>query len=274
VHVTERDELPPAIRTLSAEDTARLRRRYPDLQMSLQACRTCRGRKVYRAWNGLDVAEMDCRCEDQFKLHRALLNAGIELNYQRLSWTDCTGVEENILPAVLDYADRADGYVDNGMGLLLHGEKGTGKTLLITLLMKMLLAKGFDIQFVTFQELIDIYTQTWRDTEEKAWFDKRVRNAGILGIDDVGRENKGRMEIVESMFDHIIRARVSAARPTLITTNRSMDEFRTFYQSNVMSLLDESSIKIPFAGEDYRPQLNEMRIREAREGIVRPIVLG
>jgi DNA replication protein DnaC len=272
--VTERDELPPAIRTLSAEDTDRLRRKHSDLQMSLASCRTCRGRRCFRAWNGLDVVDTICRCEEQFKLHRALLNAGIDLAYQRLGWTDCRGVELAMRDNVLDYATHADSYVNNGIGLLLHGEKGTGKTLLITLLLKMLLAKGFDVQFVTFQELIDLYTQTWRDPAEKAWFDKRLKNAGVLGIDDVGRENKGRMEVVESMFDHIVRARVGAARPTLITTNRSMEDFQKFYQSNVMSLLSESTIHLHFTGEDYRPKQSEIRIREAREGIVRPIVLG
>jgi DNA replication protein DnaC len=174
----------------------------------------------------------------------------------------------------MDYAENASAYVNSGLGLLLHGDKGTGKTLLISLLLKKLLAEGFDVQFVTFQELIDMYTQGWRDSREKAWFDKRVKNAGVLGIDDVGRENKGRLEIVEAMFDHIIRARVSSARPTLITTNRSLDEFLTFYQSNVMSLLDEGTIKFQFTGEDYRPKLNDKRIEEARLGITRPIVLG
>lgn len=269
--MTERVELPSPVRTLSTVDTERLRKKYPDLQMSLDNCRTCRGERKYRS--NSDYYE-DCNCEDQFKLHRFLLNAGIDLNYQRLGWTDCTAVQEEVLAQVMEYAEYADGYVNAGIGLLLYGDKGAGKTLLITLLLKMLLGKGFDAYFITFQELIDVYTQTWRDTEEKAWFEKRVRNAGILGIDDVGRENKGRIEIVESMFDHIIRARVGAARPTLITTNRTMEEFLSFYRSNVMSLLGESSIKIHVTGEDYRPKLSEMRIAEARAGFVRPIVLG
>lgn len=272
--MTEREELPPAIRTLSAEDTARLHTKYPDLQMSLETCRTCRGTRKYLAWGPAgSVVEQECVCEDQFKLHRSLLNSGIELNYQRLSWVDCAGVDDVTRKCIFDYADHADGYVNGGIGLLLHGEQGTGKTLLITLLLKMLLGKGFDVQFVTFQEMIDIYTQSWRDTEEKAWFEKRVKNAGVLGIDDVGRENKGRLEVVESMFDHVVRARVSASRPTLITTNKSLEDFRTFYRSNVMSLLSETAIQLHFAGEDYRPKSNELRIAEARAGIVRPIVL-
>lgn len=272
--MTERESIPDTIRTLSNEDSERLRKKYPDLQMSLQDCKTCRGTKKYRAQDGDDIKEFSCDCVGQFKLHRALLNAGIELNYQRLSWSDCHAVEEDALNAVLDYAQNANAYANAGIGLLLHGEKGTGKTLLITLLLKMLLRNGFDVHFVTFQELIDMYTQTWRDVAEKAWFDRRLKNAGILGIDDVGREHKGRMEIVESMFDHIIRARVSSARPTLVTTNKSPDEFRALYQSNVMSLLDEAAIRVPFSGDDYRPALSARKVEEARRGISRPIVLA
>lgn len=271
--MTERAPLPPAIQTLSTENTERLRKRYPDLQMSLAGCRTCQGTRRYRIRTGETITENECDCESQFKLHRALLNAGIDLHYQRLSWTDCVAIPASAEGCALDYYDHASGYAASGIGLLFHGAKGTGKTLLITLLMKMLLGGGFDVQFITFQELIDTYTQSWRDAEEKAWFEKRVRNAGILGIDDVGRESKGRMEIVESMFDHIVRARVSASRPTLITTNRSLEELRTFYRSNVVSLLDESSIKHEFTGDDFRPTLNVRKIADARAGIVRPITL-
>jgi DNA replication protein DnaC len=267
--VTER-----AIRTLSDEETDRLKKRYSDLQMSLNSCRTCRGSKKYRAYDGDTVAEFECDCVTQFKLHRLLLHSGIELNYQRLSWTDCVGVNDDVLKEVLDYAQNANVYVNAGMGLLLHGDRGTGKTLLITLLLKMLLGNGFDVHFVTFQELIDMYTQTWRDPGEKAWFDRRLRNAGVLAIDDIGREYKGRLELVESMFDHIIRARVGSARPTLLTTNKTLEELRALYQSNVMSLLEESTIKLYFSGEDYRPKLNGRRVEEVRQGIVRPIVLG
>ena len=272
--MTEREEIPDTIRTLSNEDSERLRRKYPDLQMDLADCKTCRGTKKYRALDGDDVKEFPCDCVSQFKLHRVLLNAGIELNYQRLSWTDCHSVEDAALTAVLDYADNADGYVNAGIGLMLHGTKGTGKTLLITLLLKMLLSRGFDVHFVTFQELIDIYTQSWRDVTEKAWFDRRLKNAGVLGIDDVGREHKGRLEVVEAMFDHIIRARVSSSRPTLVTTNKEPEEFRTLYRSNVMSLLDESAIKVPFTGDDYRPSLSARKVEEVRQGIIRPIVLA
>jgi DNA replication protein DnaC len=243
--------------------------------MDIRDCLTCGGRGFYRGYDdGNQIVEKSCDCVTQFKLHRQLLNAGISLQYQRLGWMDCHAVEDGAMTVVMDYFQHAEGYVRAGIGLLLHGEKGTGKTLLVSLLLKRLLSDGYDVQMITFQELIDVYTQSWRDPEEKLWFDKRVRNAGVLGIDDIGREHKGRMEIVESMFDHIIRARIAAARPTLITTNQSRDKFLTFYQSNIMSLLDEGSIKYCFTGDDYRPSLLERRTNEARAGISRPIVLG
>lgn len=275
---------PPAIRTLRDEELTRLKGLYPDLPHSLKGCKTCRGTGTfqwkdpsYETGPGLPpwrAIEWECNCVEQFVLHRYLLNAGVELSYQRLSWVDAAGAEQGAQDVVLEYVDHADQYAGMGLGLMLHGRRGTGKTMLTTLLLKMLLAKGLDAYFVTFQDLIDIYVSGWRNETERAWFDRRIRNAGVLGIDDVGRENKARVEMVESMFDHVIRPRVAAARPTIITTNKSLDELRSLYRGNVMSLLTESCIEYEFSGEDYRETAKVNRIAEARGGLTRPLTLA
>lgn len=266
---------PLAIRALFDDELARLRATHADLPKSPDSCITCRGRKTFLWKNEAgEPVEWKCNCEEQFLLHRHLLNAGIDLHYQRLSWMDATGVEPAAQEVVLDYADHADQYFNAGLGLVLHGTRGTGKTLLSTLLIKMLIGQGHKVYFVTFQELIDHYVSGWRNPEDRAWFDKRIRNASVLGIDDVGRENKSRIDMVESMFDHVIRPRVAASRPTIVTTNKSLDGLNGLYQGNVMSLLTEACLNHEFKGEDYRPVARQSRVDDARAGLTRPIVLG
>jgi DNA replication protein DnaC len=164
--------------------------------------------------------------------------------------------------------------IASGIGLTLTGSSGTGKTMLSSLLLKNLVGAGHKGFFTTFHTLLDYFTAGWTSTDEKRWFDGRVRNAGVLVIDDMGREHKGRIDIAISTLDHVLRARVSSGRPTILTSNLTLPKLGELYSANALSLLSESSITIEFIGPDYRPTHQQTKIDEARQGLTRPIVIG
>jgi DNA replication protein DnaC len=267
---------PLTIRSLRDDEVARLRAIYPDLPISPKHCPTCKGVGSFR-WRDSDgqPADWECNCRAQWALHRFFLNSGIGLRYQRLSWDDTLSVAAPAKKAVIEYGAEADALVQIGQGLILHGKAmGTGKTLLASLLLKNLLASGYDGYFVQFNEMLDAFTGGWRNEEERRWFNRRVRNAGVLVVDDVGREHKGRLEVAESMFDTVIRARHDDARPTIITTNLSLDDLRSGYSSNVMSLLSGVCYDHEVTGLDYRPTARTEQAQEVRDGLTRPLVIG
>lgn len=270
--------LPPGIRVLTDEEGSRLNALYPDLPRNLKQCITCKGERTF-LWRGSsgEPIQYACNCVDQRILHRYLLHSGIGLRYQRLSWVDLdsAAVDAKALDRVLDYGAHAEHYVSIGAGLMLQGkDMGTGKTLMATLLLKALLASGIDGYFTQFNEMLDAHTAGWRDEEQKVWFDRRVRNAGVLVIDDVGRENKNRIDVVESMFDSVLRARHDNCKPTIITTNKTADEFQSLYRSNIMSLLSETSEVVTVKGADYRPTVQAKQQEERTLGLTRPVVVG
>lgn len=274
------DPLPPSIRPLSNAESDRLKAKYPGLSSSPDRdCLTCGGKGEftwYAPGSRTETGTYACNCADQWVLHRVLLSANIQVAYQRLGWADLTGVPESALTAVLDYMDGADAFVRAGVGLILHGTHGTGKTTLSSLVLRNLISRGYDGYFTTFSEMIDTYTGAWNDKDEKTWFHRRVKNAGVLVLDDVGREYQGRKSsgLPESTFDEVLRHRVSSGKPTLITTNKTLDALAEGYGSGVMSLLRECAIEYGFRGDDFRDTQLSRHVTEIRSGLTRPVVIG
>jgi DNA replication protein DnaC len=270
---------PPAIRTLRDAELERLRLTHPGSLYGLDNCVTCRGKKTFRwiSQQSSEPVDFECDCREQYILSRYLLNAGIDLDYQKLGWMDATHVENNASVLVSEYIEHAEGFMRSGYGLFLFGSKGSGKTLLATLLLKMLLGKGFDGYFTTFPSMIEYHTEGWRDQAVKLWFEQRIVNAGLLVIDDVGRELKNSsasLDVIEAMFDRVIRARVSGCRPTILTTNFDIKDFTTKYRGNVVSLLSGHNDFYEFVGNDFRREVQAERVKnEAKAGLTRPVVL-
>ena len=120
--------------------------------------------------------------------------------------------------------------------------------------------------------MLDMYQSTWRDKEEKAWFDRRVRNVQFLVIDDIGKEGPQRSrDVSESMVDAVIRARNAASLPTIITTNLSPEEVDQGY--SVASLLAGTVKPVHVVGQDYRQVQREQADQDVVDDVYRPVVM-
>lgn len=285
-------QLPPlaaAVRTLSNEELDRLRKLYPGLPRNPEQCVTCGGGrdKTFLWWNDdrTEVVEYECPCVDQWVLHLFLLNSGVGKTYQGLSWDDAEGIEQGARDKVADWIAHSEGYIRAGCGLILHGTKGTGKTMLSALLLKELLVDGHDGYFTTFSEMLSTLMGGFSDADERVWFHSRIKNASVLVIDDLGREirkrhavkGEGLVEktspIAEAAIDQVLRHRTASSLPTIITTNLDLDELERDYGSNIISLLRERSVLYEFTGKDWRRDARLRLEDEVKRGLTRPVVV-
>jgi DNA replication protein DnaC len=269
---------PASITDITPDDFARIHANNPqEIPNSSAECVTCRGRGTFTWYPdgnpSREPVEYECNCEEQIQLYLYLLASGIGLRYQRLGWEDVDGAASGASKQMMKYLEKAEAYVRHGIGLVLHGDRGTGKTLFATLWLKGMIARGFDGQFSTFQDILDLYQSSWRKDDEKRAFERRVVNATLLVIDDIGRENQGRLGVAGELVDRVIRNRVSAQRPTVITTNKTPEELAELYSLNALSLLSGCTRMIEFVGTDYRPEGRDRDDREIDLNITRPIVL-
>ena len=250
---------------VSQDDADRLYVTFPELKRG--DCPTCRGRGFYI--HGLGEHECDCSMQLQLAKHYGV--AGIGRPYQRLDWSDWRG-DQGVVEPVTEYLLLHERMVDRGIGLLLHGPNGTGKTFVAMMVLKELVRRGYTCWSTTFSDTIESFTKTWGNPEEKQWFARKFMTSQVLLLDDLGREMRSSSNLAMSTFDSILRTRVSNGRPTLLTTNLGIKELGSGYGAGVLSLLKEASIQISFTGTDFRNDAHDRTLSEVRAGADRPIV--
>lgn len=272
--------LPDACRLITNADLALLRAARPRLWLDpRKSCLTClkADGSTYRWYadgTRAEIATYECNCRDQWLLHLWLLNAGIGLNYQRLSWDDVATVPAHVVEQIQEYALHAATAVSSGQSLVLWSTgSGTGKTLMLMLLCKALMAQGYEAYASLFTDIIDLFTSSWRVPAEREQWNRRVRNAQILAIDDLGKENGGRIQIVEDALDQVIRTRVANDAPTAITTNLTPEQVQQGYGGYIMSLLSEKATFIEVPGVNFRARRLVLAQKESQLGLSRPITV-
>jgi DNA replication protein DnaC len=242
-------------------------RHHPELAAGpYKYCPTCRKRGSYR-YRGVEHA---CDCREQWQLNMSYLSAGIGLLYQRLDWDDYTGDPEAV-SSLQAYVRNHYDYVDQGLGLLFTGARGVGKTMLATLVLKEFMRAGYSCFSATYSSAMEMYTAGWRDRDDKRRFDDRFLHTKVLLLDDMGREAKSSNNMQETTFEHIVRNRVQACRPTILTTNLNYGDLEESYGEAVMSLLTEQSMVVEMTGESFRPKSNARKFDEPESGERRPI---
>lgn len=279
----ELPRLPAHIRPLLNADSERLNAD-KSVSKSLVDCRICGGARSF-LWYGdktrSSVEQWRCPCEDQWILYRYLLNRGIGVSYQRLDWADFVQPQPSVVETVNKFNRSWQKYLRAGMGLVFTGPMGNGKSLLMNLLLKKYIAQQIDGYIVTFQELINYFTAGWHSDEDRAWFQQRLRGAGLLVVDDLGRERRPAFEagvkdahrLAEPLLDDVLRYRLSMELPTFVTSNLELDEIPKLYGPNIGSLFEERSITCRFDNADFRAHSQSRTDAEVVAGLSRPITL-
>jgi DNA replication protein DnaC len=239
-------------------------------------CENCGGTGfVYVERNGVTFAQ-PCACrarapvtgEDAFlKLTR------IPPRYQHCSFANVEAFTAPLASALEKCLLYCSGYphsgvTDQGLGLLMSGDNGVGKThLAVAVLRELMQNSGARGQFWDFHALLreirNSYNPETRTTELQVL--EPVVEADILLLDDLGA---WRMTdwMVDTLF-YILNSRYMAKRPTLITTNfqdvsaeeaarKDPNERKEFLVERVgqrvRSRIMEMCLVIRMNGQDYR----------------------
>ena len=121
---------------------------------------------------------------------------------------------------VRSYCDDIDEQLDDGRGLWLFGDSGTGKTTLAMLVSKTALEAGRSVAIYSLPKLLARIRRTY-DAEpgEQSYAElfERLATVDLLHIDDLGAEN--RTDWVLEQLYALINERYETQRSLVVTTN-------------------------------------------------------
>jgi DNA replication protein DnaC len=154
---------------------------------------------------------------------------------------------------VRSYIDQLDERLDEGRGLWLFGDTGTGKTTLAMLVSRTAIESGRTVAIYSLPKLLARIRRTY-DSEPGGdsylSFFERLTSVDLLHIDDLGAEK--RTDWVMEQLYALINERYESQRSIMVTTNLPHEELEDQVGQRTISRLTQVCDEVPLYGTDRR----------------------
>lgn len=161
------------------------------------------------------------------------------------------------------YVDEWEKMQKHNMGILFCGSKGTGKSFYAGCIANALAEKQILTGFTTTAALMSALQGKW-DRDEIIDTVCRFR---LLVLDDLGAERE--TSYGDEMIYNIINERYRTSRPTIVTTNFSLEEMKAepdMWRSRIYDrVIEMCPIPLRMDGESRRSGISDTRRQMARE---------
>jgi DNA replication protein DnaC len=145
----------------------------------------------------------------------------------------------------------AETFSENSKSLFMVGLTGLGKTHLSLAIANVVVKKNFNTICSSIVDILrNIENQHFSKTKSENDILKDILTADFLIMDDLGTEFK--TEFTESTLYNIINTRINEHKPTIISTNLTIEEIQNRYNTRITSRLLFNYHMLPFVGADVR----------------------
>jgi DNA replication protein DnaC len=202
-----------------------------------------------------------CDCKNQYNYIEALKASGIPERYIKKplkDWITLPGSSQ-MVDTIKKYSNNLKENIQNYRGLILIGKTGTGKTKIISWLLKKIIKEiKCKCVFVSVPAISIRITSTPDDSEEIRNYMKKLIGAKILVLDDIGEGDTINIEFLSN----IIEIREENKKITFFTSKKNIDELKEVYRVNVLTKilsLSNNNIGISESDIDMRNPINKER---------------
>jgi DNA replication protein DnaC len=202
----------------------------------------------------------DCRCRGAriARARSARLEARIPRRYAGLSFEQLEGDMLSAFPEQIRVVRRFTAQIaenlDQGNGIWIMGDVGTGKTALAMLVSKAALQASRMVAIYSLPRLLNLIRESIEGEDGVVGFLDRLCAVDLLHIDDVGAENRTDWAL-EQLYS-IVNTRYEDGRSIVMTTNLDPHELaEQIGQRTVSRLVEMCGDPLPLYGTDRRREL-------------------
>lgn len=152
--------------------------------------------------------------------------------------------------------DKIRNYLDHweemeGLGLLLWGPPGSGKTFAAACIANALMARDVTVRMATFGEILSRLPAL--SPQDKLLYLENLRTCGLLILDDFGMER--RTEYAREQIFSVVDGRYLTRGPMVVTTNLGLEEMKNPKDLESRRICDrilENCIPVHFSAPSLR----------------------
>lgn len=111
---------------------------------------------------------------------------------------------------------------EKGLGLILSGPVGVGKTYLLAAICKALLRKSYGVKFIDFHRLLSVIRAGYTDKKSEEEILAPLIDAEVLVIDELGKGRNNDWE--QEKLDQIVMGRYNQNKVIIASTNYSLKQ--------------------------------------------------
>ena len=209
------------------------------------------------------ATECDCRQPRLARARASGINSVLPKRYRGVSFDrpPVTEINPIVVGEIRTWIESLDENLDQGRGLWLMGDTGTGKTTLAMLVSKEALKRDHTVAIYSMPKLLARIRSTFdAEAGEESYVDffERLCEVELLHLDDLGAEKQTDW-VLEQLYA-LVNERYERQKSIVVTTNLTQQELETQIGPRTVSrLIEICGEALPLWGEDARqkPQLRD-----------------
>jgi DNA replication protein DnaC len=233
----------------------------------LKHCKLCNGKGYVfnnnRSYRG-EVENLDtnvakeCECLQKVKLYRRYKKSNLLTNYYGFDFKKDFITEGPVKKSILGIVDNLEEFKEMGYGLLLHGGKGTGKTMIGTEILKSAIRNGYSAHYDFFPSIIDVFAQRGFEADKAKYaYEKKIASVDFLLLDELGKEvdnhkNFTRSDISRFLEINVLKKRSNKSTILISNLEGGVDGFQREYGQFVASVIKSKLHPLNLEGMDFR----------------------
>lgn len=174
------------------------------------------------------------------------------MNMPREFWAASSDqIAPSVLPSIRNYGTNIKAMLAEGLGFVLTGPAGVGKTGIAAVLAKIAKCYGYSVFFVTVSDLREL-VRSHINFDERSILE-RCKDVDLLVLDNLKEEDAKDLVINASALESLVERRVAWKQSTIITTRIKPGSFPELFPG-LWEILKARSPFLGVEGENRRTQ--------------------